>query len=176
MEESFEWLIHYRLTDWRRNYNFMKFLLARVTHYIEENSWIESSVEEYLSSTIKKPYEIEHIIANKYERYADKYQDEKDFTEYRNNIGALVLLPRWYNQSFNDDIYEDKVRHYISQNLLARSLNSQCYEKNPSFLRFVNESTLDFNSHDVFWKAEIRSRWELLKTICENIWDISILD
>ena len=176
MDEDFSRIIHYGLTAGQRNYNAMKFLLARVTQYIEEKSWIPSTVEQYLSISIKKPYEIEHITANKFERHAGEYSDEHSFQEWRNNIGDLLLLPRWYNQSFNDDPYQDKVRHYISQNLLAWSLHPQCYEKHPAFLQFIKEEKLPFASVEVMKKEAIRMRAELIKSICERIWNDSIFD
>ncbi len=154
----------------------MKFLLARVTQYIEEKAGIPSTVEQYLSSAIKKPYEIEHITANKFERYASEYGDEHTFQEWRNNVGDLLLLPRGYNQSFSDDPYEEKVKHYVSQNLLAWSLNPQCYEKHPGFLQFIREEGLPFEPHASMDRQSIRSRAELVKSICERIWNDSIFN
>lgn len=176
MNEDFSGIIHYGLTAGQRNYNVMKFLLARITQYIEEKSGIPSTVEQYLSMSIKKPYEIEHITANKFERYADEYGDEHVFQEWRNSIGDLLLLPRGYNQSFNDDPYEAKVKHYVSQNLLAWSLNPQCYEKHPAFLQFISSEGFEFESYQSFGKEAILARAELIKKICEQIWNDSIFE
>ncbi len=154
---------------------FAKFLLARITQYIEQKSGIGSSVAQYLSDD-PKPFEIEHILADKYERYKAEYATPEEFAEWRNSIGALVLLPRGYNQSFSDDPYEVKVKHYLSQNLLARSLHPQCYEKNPSFRHYIEESKLPFESYETFGKEQIEERCKLIQSICEEIWDVREFD
>ena len=48
------------------------------------------------------------------------------------------------NASYGDLTYEAKLPHYLTQNLLARSLHPQCYEHNPGFLRFREQSSLPF--------------------------------
>jgi len=52
---------------------------------------------KYVSRTIKKPFEIQHIWADKYERYQDQFSTPEEFAEYRNRLGGLVLLPRGFN-------------------------------------------------------------------------------
>jgi hypothetical protein len=46
-----------------------------------------------------------------------------DFAAYRNRIGALLLLPKSFNASYGDLPYQEKLSHYNSPNLLARSLH-----------------------------------------------------
>lgn len=84
-------------------------------------------------------YEVEHIWARHYERHLDEFASESDFERYRNYIGGLLLLPKKFNTSYGDLTYEEKVKHYDSQNLLARSLNSLCYEHNPGFIQFIKK-------------------------------------
>ena len=82
----------------------------------------------------KVHYEVEHIWADHAERHSDDFQHAHDFAEHRNLIGDLLLLPKSFNASYNDATYETKLPHYYSQNILAWSLNPQCYEKNPGFI------------------------------------------
>ncbi len=176
MEETFNGLADFGMHQ--QNKYFIKFFLSRITQYIEEKSGINTTVENYMNSKIKKPFEIEHILANKFERYKNEFNSGEEFDGYRNSIGALVLLQRGYNQSFNDDEYKDKVKYYLShsKNLLARSLHPQCYEKDPSFLQYKKDSGLQFKSYDTFGKKEIKERCELLKGICQQVWDMSEFD
>jgi hypothetical protein len=55
---------------------------------------------EYVSCQIKKPYEIEHIWADKYEQRRDEFASSEEFARVRNFIGGLVLIPRGFNQSY----------------------------------------------------------------------------
>jgi len=120
---------------------------------------------------VKKPYEIEHIWADHYERHRDEFENAGDFTDYRNRIGGLLLVPQGFNQSYNDLKYTDKLPHYLEQNLLARSLHSQAYERNPGFTRFISESGLPFEPFPEFKKEQMEYRTTLYKQICELIWN-----
>ena len=155
-----------------QNKRFIKFLLARITKFIEEESGIPSSFKDYVNPDIKKPFEIEHIWADKFEEHKNEFEQRDDFEQYRNNIGALILVQRGFNQSYNDLPYNEKLPHYLGQNLLAKSLHPQTYEKNPSFLTFIKESGLDFKSHTEFKKSDILERQKLYQAICEKIWNL----
>jgi len=173
MEESFDGVPGLHLHQ--QNKRFIRFLLSRITQHVESKSGIESSVEAYMDNKIKKPFEIEHILGDAYDQFGEGYEDEADFQSYRNSIGALVLLPRGFNQAFSNRPYEEKLQHYPSQNLWAWSLHSLCYELNPSFKHYISESGLPFSHHDQFGKEEITARCQLLKDICEEIWHVDRL-
>ena len=174
MEESFNGIPWFRLNLWSKRY--IQHILARITRHIEEQSGVESSFMTYVSRDIKKPFEIEHIWANRYERHIDEFTTERDFGEYRSRIGDLILLPRGFNQSFGDKPYDEKLEAYFGQNLLAKSLNEQCYRNNPSFLAYVKRSGLPFRPHLTFKKADLDARQELYRLICEEIWCPSRFD
>lgn len=89
-----------------QNKRFIHFLLARITRYIEERCGISSSFEGYVDSEISKPFEVEHIWSDKFEEYKDEFEQRDEWEEYRNLIGALILLPRGFNQSYGDLPYE----------------------------------------------------------------------
>jgi hypothetical protein len=80
-------------------------------------------------------------------------------------------LPKSFNASSSDLPYEEKLPHYYGQNLLAQSLHPQCYEHNPRFIRFVEESELPFRAHEQFKKADLDERSALYCQIAERIWD-----
>jgi hypothetical protein len=76
-----------------------------------------------------------------------------------------------FNASYGDLTYEEKLPHYNTQNLLARSLHPQCYEHNPGFLRFLSESGLPFKAYAHFTKADLEERGVLYRQIAERIWN-----
>jgi len=152
----------------RRNVHF---LLARMTYYMEIKSGIQTDFVKYINKKVKKPYEIEHLWADKYDRYLDQFTDAQEFSQYRNYFGGLILLPRGFNQSLNADTYEDKVKHYLSDNILAQSLNEKYYEKKHSnFLNFIKEKELPFKPYAQFNRDDLHERQLLYKKICEEIW------
>jgi uncharacterized protein (DUF2126 family) len=84
----------------------------------------------------------------------------------------LILLPRGTNQSFGAGKYEEKLPHYIKENLLAQSLNTVCYERNPNFLAYVSESGLPFKAHSQYKTEDLKIRQALYKSIGEEIWSL----
>jgi len=168
MEETFNGVQYFRLNQWSKKY--IPQLLARMTHYIEEQSGVESNFATYISRTIKKPFEIEHIWANRYDYLRDDFTTKEEFDSYRQRFGGLLLLQRGFNQSFSDKPYSEKLDHYYGQNLLAKSLHPRCYQNNPSFLRFLEQSGLPFQPYETFTKAHLDARQMLYQRICEQIW------
>jgi len=146
-------------------------ILARLTDYVETQSGQPSCYLDYVSGG-KTCYEVEHIWADHPERHTAEFSHPADFAEHRNRIGGLLLLPKSFNASYGDLAYESKLPHYNTQsnNLLARSLHPQCYEHNPGFLRFKEQSGLPFVPMAQFNKAELEARSQLYRKIAERIW------
>jgi uncharacterized protein with ParB-like and HNH nuclease domain len=145
-------------------------LLARITDYVETRSGMASRYAEYMA-TGKKRYEIEHIWADHADRHTDEFSHASDFASMRNRIGGLLLLPKSFNASYGDLPYEEKLLHYHGQNLLARSLHPTCYQNNPGFLKFIQETGLPFKPMDSFRTAEMEERSDLYLRLAERIWN-----
>ncbi len=160
----------------QQNKRFIRYLLARITSYIEIESGTKSSFDTYISDSIKKPFQIEHIWSNSFNDHKDDFDQRDEFYNYRNRIGGLLLLPKGTNQSFSKDSYEKKLPHYLKQNILAQSLHKECYQKNPNFMGFIKSSGINFKQHDQFKKKDLIQRTELYKSICENIWNLDGFD
>lgn len=124
----------------------------------------------------KSGSEIEHVWADHPERHEDEFAHPSEFAEYRNRIGGLLLLPKSFNASYGDLPYEQKLVHYDSQNLLARSLDPNAYDHNQGFRRFVEQSGLPFRPHAEFRKADLDDRQELYGLLADYIWNPARLD
>ena len=86
-------------------------------------------------------------------------------------LAACCYCLRSFNTSYGDLSYADKLPHYNTQNLLARSLHPQCYEHNPGFLRFKDQNGLPFVAHEEFNTVDLEQRSELYRQIAERIWN-----
>jgi len=150
-------------------------LLARMTDFVETQSGYASRYPEYIKRHGKNGYEVEHIWANHAERHKEEFVHQADFSEYRNRIGGLLLLPKSFNASYGDRSYEVKREHYFGQNLLAQSLHDNAYVHNPGFIRFRDRSGLPFEAHCEFKKSDLDRRQQLYQKLAENIWDPSRL-
>ena len=157
---------------------YMLHILSRMTYYVEEQSGINSNFAYYVNREQKNPYDIEHIWADDYtqDNHQLEFSTEEEFKDFRNRFGGLLILPKDKNRSLQDMEYSKKVIKYDSENLLARTLNQNCYNNNPLFLRFMNNTQLSFKPYAQFNKAELIERQSLYKQICKKIWDVNKID
>ena len=175
MPETFEGIRELQLSQWSKTY--VHHMLARMTRHVEERCGLTTHFENYIAAEGKKGFEIEHIWADKFARHKDEFSNEYEFRDYRNRFGGLLLLPKQFNTSYGDKAYKDKVGPYFGQNLLAQTLNPQCYENNPKFKAYMKESGLPFKAYPAeFKKADLDERQELYNAICEEIWNPALLD
>ena len=168
MPERWEKVAEFRLHGMNRY--FVRFLLARITGFIEHQSGAPTSFSTYFVNPGAKPYEVEHIWADRFGEHQDEFKQEHEFDNYRNRIGDLVLLPQGTNQSYGAMSYGEKIEHYLKENLLAKSLHPKAYENNPNFVGMAKRLGLKFKAHRVFRKLDIDERQTLIREICEVVW------
>ena len=154
-----------------QNRRFVKYLLARITSFVETQCGMTNNFVVYMTNPDCKPYEIEHIWSDHYEWHTDEFDQTDKFNEARNSIGDLILLPNGINQSLNDLPTKDKIPQYLSQNILAQSLCKQRYVNNPAFIQFKNQYNLSFTGYDDIKKADIAARCKLYAELASLIWN-----
>jgi uncharacterized protein with ParB-like and HNH nuclease domain len=152
-----------------QNRKFVKHLLSRISSHLDITIGKDNNYASYHHPNGKQ-FEIEHLWGNKFNEHKDEFEQEWDFRDWRNSIGALVLLPNGTNQSFSSDKYEDKINHYQKENTYAQTLTEIYYEKNPNFLKSELISELKFKPYPELKKEDITERKGLVKRICEQIW------
>ena len=170
MDESWEGMHRFRLHG--QNKVFVKYLLSRLSGYVDQLAGQSTDFRNYFLKGTGKPYEIEHIWSRHFDDHRDEFEHENDFVEYRNRLGGLVLLPRGTNQSYGDKPYEVKKQHYIKENLLVKSLCPLTYENNPNFNKLIIEHGLPFKAHNEFKKGDLDERQVLYQAMCEKIWTL----
>jgi Protein of unknown function DUF262/Restriction Enzyme Adenine Methylase Associated/Protein of unknown function (DUF1524) len=151
----------------------VRYLLSRITAFLEVECGRPNRIHDYLDK--QRPHEIEHIWANKFERYQHEVKTQAKFHSTRNRLGALLLLPKSDNASYQADAYADKVNYYYKQNLLAASLNEISYRKNPEFSKFRKRTPLVgrlFHPYVGDFSAKaVDERQKLYQVLCETVWD-----
>jgi len=157
-----------------QNRKFVKHLLSRICGFIDEAAGKDTNYVSYHHPKGKQ-FEIEHIWGNKFIDHKDEFDQENDFQNWRNYIGALILLPNGTNQSFSSDKYKDKLKHYIKENTYAQTLHPRFYEKNPNFTKTPLLRKLNFKPHPDFKSQDIQDRNQLVQRICEQIWSTDYL-
>lgn len=153
------------------NKKYIKHFLAHIISFMEEETLQPSNYVNYMNNDTKNPYEIEHIIADHFNSFIQKFNDEKDFDYHRNKIGALLLLPKSLNASLNDSKYEEKIKKYSQENIYTASLDEITYRNNTRFINFISKYKLHFEPYKEFFKPEIEKRTKLLIELFNIIWN-----
>jgi hypothetical protein len=122
------------------NYRQVKYLLARLTAYVESGCKVDLGAEHYQDSPY--PWQVEHVFANHPERYSAEIPDPDTFRSLRARLGVLLLLPSSDNASFNDAPYDEKISYYSRHNRLAAILDPNSQRRNPSVRNFVTKNGL----------------------------------
>lgn len=172
--ENFSGMSSYRLH--KQNRKKIHYLLARLTDFIEKESGRPSNFKFYINKGKHKPFEIEHILPNTYEKYINYFNSEEDFESTRNKMGNLILLQRGPNQSLGDKAYNEKRNKYMGENLLAQTIAGGCYKSDPNFRRFLEKTKLGYRVHDEFDKATILERNKLYEDTFKLIWNNNKLE
>lgn len=151
---------------------YIKNILARITSFIEEQTSGIPRYADYMTATAD-PFEIEHVLCDHFERFKSDFADEKEFDDFRNCIGALLLLRKSINASLGDSDYPQKLVKYCSAdgNIYAASLDKQTYQNNPRFAQFIAANNLSFEPYKKFGKAEIQRRIAVVAELANLIWN-----
>jgi hypothetical protein len=131
MEEKLDGIESFRLHG--QNGRFVKFLLSRMTAFVEQKAGINSSFEKYYQNKNGKPYEIEHIWADKFVNHRDEFEQETEFQEFRNRLGGLFCCQ---GERISPSVRNLMVRncHIIQGKPVSSIICELTYENNPNFL------------------------------------------
>ncbi|WP_158726428.1 DUF262 domain-containing protein [Tomitella fengzijianii] len=157
-----------RLNQFSKRYIYH--LLARVTAHVDAGAGRADGFAHLVDRGLKNPFDIEHIWADKYERYAEQFEGRQDFDAWRNDVAALVLLPADVNRSVGDKPFEDKSAAYGKQNFYAASLTAGAYQHQPKFAQFCQSEQLPFQAYERFGKHEQEERSALLLRLVNAVW------
>src|SRR5690625_1282913 len=162
----------------QQNYRQIRHILARLTHWVDTQCGVPSHFVDLVSQGRSRPFEIEHIWADHYDRFADVFEHPTDFDTERNLLGGLLLLQRGLNPSLGDATSEAKRDAYVTkgENLLARSLHPAAYTNNPGFRTLIDRTGLPFRAYESFGPEEQAERQELYIRLAEWVWNPSRLD
>lgn len=166
LDQNFEDINDFRLHQ--QNKKFVKHLLCRITAFVDQSVGRDVTYANYKEPKGKR-FEIEHLWSNHFEEHRDEFDQEWEFIDTRNSIGALVLLPNGTNQSFNSDDYEDKLPHYLKENTYAQTLHPDFYLKNPNYKNSLLK-LIPFKAHNELKKKDIEERTKVVIALCKKIW------
>ncbi|KSV72258.1 DUF262 domain-containing protein [Ensifer sp. ENS08] len=154
------------------------YVLARIASFLEESMTLTNitGFTAYMQRDKgAKTFDIEHIFAEAFNTTklpaTHGFADIREYSALRNNLGALVLLPRSRNRSLQAAAYADKIASYSTETILASSLTPQFYQNHPNVVKFLTDNpTLNMVAKTDFTKDDIDDRGKLYTEVSRLIW------
>ena len=128
-------------------------------------------------------YQVEHLLSSVHSVNSSNEQefiDKEDFQMWRDRIGALGILDKSTNASFQDMPYSEKVDKYTAHNRFLGMLSSISYREdggiaNSPRLNRLAEKHPEIKGYlkpvEKVGKAEISQRTLLIGALCKIIWN-----
>lgn len=145
-------------------------LLARLTAATETGAGRTETFDKLVNREVKNPFDIEHIWAEDFEAVQTLFTSEQEFSEWRNHVASLLLLPADVNRSLQAKPFDQKRAHYAKQNFYAASLDCSAYQHQPQFQQFAAAHQLPFKAFASFTKEEQMARRDLVAALVELVW------
>lgn len=160
------------------NKTWIRFALARLTLHAEAETWGNIRSKALLIGDGDKYPEIEHIIAQNFINHEDQalidsFGSLERLRSHRNRLGALILLPKIVNRKLGDKRYEEKLREYSKQNILAASLSPASYPNSASKLKRARHNKFDFVPFKNPFPSMLEAREQLYASIASDLWSPS---
>lgn len=169
MDANLDGITNFGLNQFTSRY--MLHFLARFTSYANVLMGNQSDFNVYVDRKRKgNTYDIEHIMPNKHQDYLEAFPDEEDFQKARQSIGNLIILTRDRNRSYQAIQYEEKVKNYSADNVLAKALNPDFYNHNPQFINKV-ANVYGFKPMPKITADSIAERTNIYLQMASDIWN-----
>ncbi len=160
---SFKELSQGRIQKYR-----MRYILAKLTQYIEEMAWGNPGHKQ-LDLYITKNVEIEHILPQTpLPEVKDAFDKSDEYDEYVDRLGNLTLLEKTINASIGREKYTNKKPGYKQSSfLLTKSLAEKPKQGTHTQLNKAVENLIQFNIWD---SKAIEERQEMLTSLARIVW------
>ena len=151
---------------------FLRYLFGRIDGFMGKEMQLPAIpyhglIKQSQGHTV---YHVEHILSRNDENLS-WFETKDEFEDYRDRLGALVLLKGADNQSSGNEAYGDKLVTYRNVgSLWARTLDSEYQHSNTGFKHFCERYNLQFKSYEKYDTVAIKERFLLLLDLIKIIW------
>lgn len=167
-----------KLTYAKADKSDLLYVLARIAANLEDAFALTNRVgfpTYWQRDRGRKTFDIEHLLKDAFDPAAlpsaHGFADAKDYSEQRNLIGALALLPRSRNRSLQDKPYREKLLAYATENVLTQTLCDALYQSNPNVATYVQDNpTAGLTAVTDFGKSHIEERTSMYVAIAKKVW------
>jgi len=148
----------------------MRYILAKLTQYIEEQAW-GNPAHGHLDHYITKKVEIEHILpSNPRHDVREAFDKPDEYNEYAGRMGNLTLLEKTINSSVSNGSFIEKAPGYRqSAFLLTKSLAEKPQVGVDTQLNRAVADLIQFIAWD---SSAIDQRQVMLSKLARKVWDM----
>ncbi len=158
------------LTQWGIQQYRMRYILAKLTQYIEEQAW-GSPAYSQLDRYITKKVEVEHILPLHPSPAVKAAFDKPDeFAIYVGRLGNLTLLEKTINASVQNESYAVKSPGYRQSSFLLTK--SMAEKPHVGVNTQLNRAVKDLIQFDKWGSGTIEKRQEMLTVLARKVWDM----
>jgi hypothetical protein len=148
----------------------MRYILAKLTQFIEENAWGNPKFTEldgYMDSSVH----VEHILPQQPEEdVLNGFDKTAKYHDYKIMLGNLTLLEKTINTSISNRGYAEKCPGYRQSSfLLTKSLTEKPHVGSNTQLNRAVENLIQFDAWD---SRSIETRQKMLAGIAKKTWDM----
>lgn len=148
----------------------IRYILAKLTQYIEERAW-GNPAHGRLDNYVAKNVEIEHILSQNPKRELRESFDKNDeYDDWVKKLGNLTLLEKTINSSISRESFQVKSLGYPqSAFLLTKSLVEKPHVGSDTQL---NRAVADLQQFTDWTSKSIETRQKMLSTLALRVWDM----
>ncbi|MFP8872691.1 MAG: HNH endonuclease family protein, partial [Myxococcota bacterium] len=152
----------------------IRYILAKLTQFIEEQAW-GNPAHGRLDHYITKKVEIEHILPTRPRPDVRAAFDKADeYNMHLGRLGNLTLLEKTINGSVSNGSFADKANGYTQSSfLLTKSLVESPKVGSNTQLNRAVEQLIQFDKWD---SSSIQKRQEMLAALASKVWDMPVRD
>lgn len=148
----------------------LRYVLAKLTQYIEERAWSNSAhsqLDQYLSNAVH----VEHILPqDPTPEIRNAFDKPLEYDQYKVRLGNLTLLEKTINSSVSNGNYEQKKPGYRhSSFLLTKSLVETPHVGTNTQL---NRAVADLIQFDTWDSDAVELRQQMLGELARHVWQI----
>lgn len=151
----------------------LRYVLAKLTQYVDEQAWGSDGPRVLLTNYISKSVEIEHILPQTPSAVVIAEFDKPDeIPAYIRRLGNLTLVEKSINCSVGNGRFTDKQTAYRKSNmLLTKSLGEHIQLGANTAVDRASRYLEDFTS----WSSsDIDRRQAMLTRLAHTVWDIPL--
>ena len=148
----------------------MKYILAKLTQYVNEQAWGAIAGYGDLES-FTNGVEVEHILPQTpTEEVMEAFDKKELYDEYVHKLGNLTLVEKTINCSVGNGLFKDKQPEYFKSNfLLTKSLGGDISVGKSTM---VNRIAQDLVRFDKWQSQDIQVRQVMLTRLAHKTWDV----